>query len=219
MKAIKEVRPDVLVILGDFLDCYCISFHDKNPERAKFLDDEIVGAKAALRELEALPFVKRFIYLEGNHEERMNRYLIRKAPELYRIVAIPKLLELPKKWEYLPYRKFAKIGKLHITHDVGRIGKYAAHSTLADFQDNVAFGHTHRLGIVYGGNTLGTSHVSAMFGWGGSLEHIDYMFDAVSRREWMLGFGIGYLEQNGDVHLQAIPVINRKCCINGKILQ
>lgn len=218
LKAIYAFKPNIICVLGDFIDCYSISFHDKNPQRIGCLEKEVDSAKRALRTLERIKGVERFIYVEGNHEERLNRYLIRKAPELFNIVSIKHLLEL-KGWEYVPYRKFITIGKLHITHDVGRAGKYAAHATLADFQDNVVFGHTHRLGVVYGGSTKGISHVSAMLGWGGDLKYIDYMFDAVSKREWMLGFGLGYIESDGVAHVTAVPMIKYRCLVEGKIIK
>ena len=217
MKVAKEVKFNIIAIMGDFLDCYSVSDYSKDPQRKSRLKDEVKSAKVALRELEALK-AERYLYIEGNHEDRVWRLIKSKAPEFDGLVSIERLLDLDK-WEYTPYMNHTTIGKLNLTHDVGHAGKYAAFQTLDAFQDNVGFGHTHRLAVVYQGNVKGVPHVCANFGWGGDVSKIDYMHQAKAKKDWMLGFGVGYLEPNGIVHLQVVPVVKYKCVVDGKFFQ
>ena len=62
---------------------------------------------------------------------------------------------------------------------------------MADVQDNIVIGHTHRMGIHYERTVLGVPHVAANFGWLGDPKQIDYLSRAKAMREWMHGFGIG----------------------------
>lgn len=160
-------------------------------------------------------------FVEGNHEYRLPRYLQEKAPELADLdeLTIPNLLQLDGGgWNYVPYREFHKVGKLHVTHETGKAGATAHVSAMNDFQDNVVIGHTHRMGVSYAGNAKGHPHVGAMFGWLGDKSKVDYMHKIKANRDWMLGFGVGYLEPNGIIHLQAVPIINYKVVVEGKLV-
>ena len=41
IRVAKTFKPDHIIIGGDFADFYAVSAHDKNPERAKQLEDEV----------------------------------------------------------------------------------------------------------------------------------------------------------------------------------
>ena len=58
-----------------------------------------------------------------------------------------------------------------------------------------------------------------MFGWLGDVEEIDYMNQVKARKEWSLGFGLGYLDtKTGVVYLVPVPIINGTVLIEGKIV-
>lgn len=217
MKVAKALKPQIIIVLGDFLDCYSISDYDKDPKRETNLNKEAETARTAIKELEALN-AEEYYFFEGNHEERLTR-LITKVPELDGLIDIENLLKLSKKWKYIPYKRHKKIGKLNVTHDVGFSGQYATFQTLDAFQDNAVFGHTHRASVVYRGTVGGKAHVCLNSGWGGDVEKIDYMHTAKARRDWMLGFSIAYMEPDGVSHCFFIPVINYKCVVNGVLYE
>jgi len=217
LKVCNSLKFEVIVIQGDFLDCYTISSHSKDPTRKRLLLEEIQPAKKALRELEAFGS-KRLIFLEGNHEDRLKRYIIDRAPELYGCITLDKLLELDK-WEFVPYKQFKTLGQLFMAHDVDYAGRAAMFQTLDSVQDNIVFGHTHRLGVIYQGSAIGVAHVAMNTGWGGDSESIDYRKRLKVNKEWMLGFGIGYLDPQGVVHCQPIPVINYKVVVEGQLFK
>jgi len=69
------------------------------------------------------------------------------------------------------------------------------------------------------GNANGDRHVSAMFGWLGDVEEIDYMHRVKAMKDWSLGFGIGYLDTATDiVYVIPVPIIKGTCLIEGKLI-
>ncbi len=219
LRAAEKFKPDSFVIGGDFADCYSVSDHDKSPDRAGDLEWEAECVKGRLDEIGNRVKPKEKWFVAGNHEDRLERYLMRNAKALWGLVKIPKVFGLDEmNWKYVPYKTHAKIGKLHITHDVGQAGQYAHYQALQAYQGNVVINHTHRLGYAVVGSISNGPHVGAMFGWLGDLDKIDYMHKAKAQRDWAHGFGIGYILPNGNVHLQPIPIINNTVVIEGKVI-
>jgi predicted phosphodiesterase len=217
MTAAKAFKPDILVCIGDFGDFYSVSRHAKSPDRDRRLKWEVRSVNDGLDELDALG-AKRKVFCAGNHCSRMERYIAEKAPELFGMIDIPSLLNLPaRKWEYIPYKSHIKIGKIHYTHDVGACGRYAVHKALDYYRKGVVTGHVHRIGLVVEGNLAGDTQISANFGWLGDHRQIDYAQQGKVERDSALGFGIGYMESSGVTYLVPVPIVRYKCCVEGKI--
>ena len=52
----------------------------------------------------------------------------------------------------------------------------------------------------------------------GDAEAADYMHHMKARKDWALGFGIGYLdEKTGLVYIVPVPIVNRTCVLEGKL--
>ena len=218
VRALADFKADTLVSLGDFVDFFSVSHWSKNPERAFSLKEEIETASALLDELEArTPGAKR-IFVAGNHEDRLQRYLQDKAPELFQFIDVPKLLKLAERgWEYVPYKQSIRLGKLNITHDVGSAGRYNAFRALDTFQSPVVTGHTHRLSYVVEGDATGDTQVSAQFGWLGDVEQVDYIHRTRALREWTRGFGYGYINRKtGFAYIVPVPIVDQTCVVEGR---
>jgi len=158
------------------------------------------------------------VYIEGNHENRLERYLKDKAPDLLDFVTPDKLLNLEdREWEYIPYRKDFKIGNLFLTHDIGHAGRNAAFKASDVYQTNIVTGHTHRMAYFAQGNIRGKTFISASMGWLGDWRRADYMHRVKAVKDWTLGFGTAYIEKDGTAHIQPIPILKGKCVIDGKI--
>lgn len=220
LEAGKTISPDAIVVMGDLLDCYTVSRHSKDPARAGTLDKEVAAAREMLDQLDSLG-AKEKVYLEGNHEQRLVRYIQDKAPELFGIFDLPKLLHLADRgWEWVAYRDHKRRGAVHFTHDTGHSGRYAVYRSLDVYQHSVATVHTHRMALVVEGNAVGEPKVSAQFGWLGDVDKIDYMHRATAKKNWALGFGIGYTDaQTGHTWLTPIPIVDYRCVIEGKLLK
>lgn len=213
-------KPDLLITCGDFGDFAAVSRHEKDPTKVPSLKSEVDAVNRALRRVEQIQ-AKEFIFIEGNHSYRLHSYLIDKAPAVFEYLNVPDLLHLKNKpWKFIPYKEHVTTGKLSVAHDLGQSGKNAIRGALDSFQHNIVIGHVHRMGVLYGGNIRGHTHVSACFGWLGDRNNpaFKYMHNYQVMKDWQLGFGIANMEKNGNVHIQAIPIVNYKCVVNGELI-
>lgn len=214
-------RPDTIVILGDFFDFYAPSRFDKSPKRQQRLVDELAFSRGFLDQLESMG-ASRLVYLEGNHENRLARYVTSNAPALDGLpgLSVPEVLKLDA-WEYLPYRKRLKIGDAHVSHDVdNKCGVTAIRRSLVSEMRSTIIGHIHRAGTEVMMNADGDRLIGQSFGWLGDAEQIDYRDKATAAREWPLGIGVGYYD---DKHLDAHPVVyannGSRACLEGKVFR
>jgi predicted phosphodiesterase len=219
MQAGRFLRPKHLVIIGDFADFYEVSDHPKNPERKHNLADELADVDEGLNDLDSLGATNK-IYIEGNHEDRLRRHLM-KDPALAGVVNTRKLLNLDERgWTFISYKDHTSLGAAYFTHDVDASGRNAVYKALETYQHTIVSGHTHRLQYVVEGSATGECKLSAAFGWGGDVEQIDYKNRARARKEWALGFGIGYLEpSSGFVYLVPVPVVHGTCVVHGRLFR
>ena len=221
LQVAKELKPDRIIVLGDFADFFALSKYDKNPNRASNLEYEVGLVAEGLDELDAIG-AKHKQYIAGNHEDRLERYLMSSAPELFNLVKLAEILKLKERgWGYTPYKAYYKLGCIVYTHDLGKAGKYAVHAALADAQNSVIIGHTHRLGYIVEGDATGVQKIGFCPGWLGDLSAIDYKHQLLANRQWALGFGIGYLNHaTGYTYFQPVPILRHKhaysCVVGGK---
>lgn len=218
LKVAKDLKPKHIVVIGDFVDFYAVSSHSKDPKRATQLAEELKAGEAELDRLDALN-AKHKVYIGANHEDRLQRYLREKAPELFDLINIPDLLHLKRRgWSYVPYKKDMQIGKMTFTHDVGVSGRTSVYKSLDTYQHSIITGHSHRLAYIVEGNAKGEFKLSAQFGWLGDASQIDYMQSAKVLKDWALGFGIGYLDHRTKlVYMTPVPIVKYTCVVNGKL--
>jgi predicted MPP superfamily phosphohydrolase len=211
--AIRRFSPDILVVLGDFADFYSVSFHDKSPDRSIHLKAEIKEVRKHLSKFEAMP-IKRKIFLMGNHEYRLQRYLTNKAPELFGLVDAHELFKLEENdWEWVPYRRSVILYNVAVSHDFGSSGANAATKAMTKMGTSVVMGHTHRMSVTSRSDAGGNLIQAAMFGWLGDISEIGYANRLSVRSDWLHGFGVGYVYKGEFVKISAIPIIDESYCI------
>ena len=220
MKVAKAAKLHGIIILGDFCDFYSVSSHSKDPRRKLRLDWELKEVCNKLNELDSLK-VKRKIYIEGNHEDRLLRYLRNVAPELHSVLNIEAFFKLKERgWVHVPYKEDIYVGKTAFTHDVGTAGRYSVYKCIDTYQGSNVTGHTHRLSMIVEGNAKGEHKVAAQFGWLGDVNEVDYMHKASAKKNWALGFGLMHYNpatENG--YLVPIPIVKYTACVNGKLYE
>lgn len=217
LKAAKRFAPNKIIVLGDFLDMFSLSDHDKDPRRMRHFSEEVASGREGLEELENLkPQVK--IFQAGNHEYRLDRYLMRKAPELVDFVSVEKALKLKENgWKYQPYMTHGRVGKLYYTHDAGHAGVHAVHHTGQAFNKSIVFGHCHRLAVSYFGSVTGERHFSASLGWLGDEKEAQYLPES-KKAAWQHGFGLVRAQKNGNIHIQLVPIVDSRCVLEGQLV-
>jgi len=119
-------RIDTVFIGGDFLDFYSLSTFERDPRQRGFADELEMGREVLGIIRREFPDAAMFYQL-GNHEERFERYMRVKAPELLSVdeFRIDKLLGFEKLGiELIDGKRVAKAGKLNIVHghEFGRGG-------------------------------------------------------------------------------------------------
>jgi len=70
-------------------------------------------------------------------------------------------------------------------------------------------------GFIVGGGY----HVGASFGWLGDYRRIDYRHRMRACRDWVLGFGVGYLLPSGVVFVVPVPIINYSAVVEGQLFK
>jgi hypothetical protein len=219
MQVGRFLQPKHLIVIGDFADFYAVSSHDKDPQRATRLEEELADVDQGLDDLDSLGASNK-LFIEGNHEDRLRRLLMQ-TPSLAGLVSTEKLLKLRERgWHFTPYKRHTALGALHYTHDVGASGRNAAFRVLDTYQHSAVSGHAHRMQYIVEGNAVGDVKLSAMFGWGGDVNAVDYMHIAKARKDWCLGFGCGYYDpSSGYSYLVPVPVVDATVCVNGRLFR
>ena len=205
LEFIKLHKVQTVLLNGDILDMYDVSRFDKSPDRINSLQSELNKAKALFKELRKILPEARIVFIKGNHEERVERYL-KKHPELFSLdcLKLPKLLELDTFGiEYQD--KHFKLGPLKITHGsvVRKFSAYTAHAEMDKHDCSGISGHTHRLGVFY------KKTPSRYMAWyeGGCLCDTDPEY--VTSPDWQQGFIYGYIEKDS-FSVTPIPIVDGK---------
>jgi hypothetical protein len=208
---IKEIKPDKLILGGDIMDFYSVSKYDKNPERANQLQDEIDLGYSVLYDIRKATGKGEIIYLEGNHENRMQRYLWN-HPEIadLRVLEVKNLLRLDDL--LITYQQNVIHNGFIFKHG-DYCNKYSANKELEVEGISGMSGHTHRIQTVYKTNRNGIT----------SWNNIGHLSDA-SKSEyikgianWQQGFGIVYFDkENGEAFPKQIQINNNQIICNGK---
>lgn len=150
---VKDTKPDVVVELGDLWDFPYLTtkFLRKNTPPKQIFEDLAKG-KTHLAKLRK--YCDELILVEGNHENRLYRYILEKAEALEGLtdndgpLNVPALLKYVSKedldFKYIsPYGE-AFIHKGFIFKHGERTSKYAASMELLDEGSSGISGHTHR---------------------------------------------------------------------------
>jgi predicted phosphodiesterase len=201
-----------ILINGDLLDFAQISRHEREwRQRSPY--EEFESARQFLRELRKAFPKAQIVFKEGNHDERWEKWLYVKAPELFddpefQLEVRLKLGEL--KIEIVKDRRPVSIGKLNVLHGHEMAGSSGgvnpARATFLKTLDNVLVGHYHRT----------SSHVEATFGGDvisvqsvGCLCTLNPYYMRVNKHN----HGFAHIEHDfstGEYHLENLKIIKGK---------
>lgn len=206
LRWLYELEIDTLILNGDVVDFYSVSFWERRPDRRNLQKERELCMKALERIRKIFPDVK-IIYKEGNHEERLGRFLSRKAPELYEVeeLKVENFLKLPDFGvEYVGDRQRIEAGELDIIHG-HEYRSFASVNIAISFLrksfGNVLLGHFHRKQE----DTKKTVRDELNGAWVvGCL--CDLKPDYNPNNEWTHGFAFVELYENGHFRVQSYLV-------------
>jgi len=179
---IRDEQPDVVLFIGDFLSLNCLSGWDRNKrlamENKRYLLEVAAGNKA----LDLLGFDGtqrcQVVYIEGNHEDRLSRYL-ETDPTFLGMVSLPIDLRLRQRnIKWVPYKDVYTLSGVSFTHiPISGNGKPVGNPNVAQkalklFANSVVFGHTHTLDHA-AEHRHGAAHLNQALSVGCFFEHVD----------------------------------------------
>jgi len=231
---LKLLEPDVIVLGGDVMECggwlakhqpigfiaLCDYSYQEDMQAANdFLDRVQTAAPHA-----------EIHYLEGNHEDRVERWIVdqvmahkRDAEFLRELAAPPTLLRLEERGikyyrrseiyvEGAP-RGWFKLGHMFFTHELGR-SKHAASQAVEKTAANVTYFHTHRedtatrvfpgVGICKAFNP-------------GCLCSMQPVWKHSDPTTWSQGYGIDFIAKDGIFQRVHVPIWRGESLANAMI--
>ena len=217
----EKVKPlDQINIMGDFADFHGVKLHPKMPYEMSLketLRDEIRQVYLAVKQLRDMFPEAEINYIEGNHEQRLQRYLVQKAPELFDFVTLPELLKFDTLGiRYYPYGRGQLVQCLdtdyHLRHAPYNAGKHTAASTAHNKGISLGFGHTHRKQS-YTFKTAMNQEISCYsMGWLG--DETAPIFNYIDTDNWSKGFQIVY-SVDGLPIIHTVDIRDHKAVYNG----
>lgn len=215
VKVIKDFKPDVLVHLGDLADFHSLSAHRKDPTKNTSFLTELEKVHKVMDQLDNL--APRKVFCEGNHCNRLQRYLFDRAPELYPFMTVESALQLKERgWEYHPYQEVVTIGPVSFVHDLGYSGVNGARQTAQAFPGNLVYGHSHRTSSFTMGNLKRDTYTCWNIGWLGDSRAIEYLPSVKIKQDWTKGFMLINVEGN-EPYFNPIKISNGKAFYDGRV--
>ena len=161
LKMIQELKPDVIACVGDNLDLPEMGKYVVYPSYAQTTQAAIDRATFFCAQMRAMAPDAKIIWLAGNHEERMPKYLVMNAaaayglrkgntPDSWPVLSVPYLCRMDEFGvEYRPGYPAADFWvneKLRIIHgDRVKSSGSTAHVYLNQEKTSVIYGHIHRI--------------------------------------------------------------------------
>ena len=223
----KDLRPDKVILNGDIMDCYEISDFVRSPMIKADFNDEIEETYSFILDLKRACPRAKIIWVEGNHEFRLKKYLMTRAKELVGLkrakIRLEDLLDFKKFGiDYIQNKPgaskhgdvYTKIGELHIGHwdMVRQWGGFTAKNLLDRKGVSIMQSHTHRMGSHYrtwvGGKIMGA--------WeNGCLCSLDPAY--MANPDWLHGFSVVFHKKDSSrFQVVQVPIIDYEFWFGGK---
>lgn len=222
LNAGQALEVDEVILLGDYCDFYSVSRFDKHPKVDALLSDEVSSVREGLDEIDRLFPLAKKIYLEGNHEARLETFLIQKAPALFPVTEIRELFGLPQrpKWTFLPFGR-------NQSYRVLDTELYAFHRPkaskpylhIARTLVSSVYGDIHKIEKAHAVGLDGRHLVAFCPGWLGDVSSrvFDYM---PSVPQWQLGFGLVSLDEtSGEYYTETFEIKSNQALVHGRVIK
>lgn len=220
LKFLQFYKPDVRIILGDFLDCDGVSHWPSDSLTPRRLVHEAIDARRYLKQLQdASPSASTLIYLKGNHEYWIEQALC-KMPELFDgldllglDITLSKLLDLEKfEYQLFELNHLVQIGRANFTHGLYTGGNHAK-KHLDVFKANVFYGHLHDYQAFSQASLGGTIEAASL----GCLSRTDARFLKGRPNNWNQGHGVFEFFPDGRFVRYQVPIYDGRSTFCGQI--
>jgi len=222
-QVIHDFRPRREFICGDVMDWYEISTFDKNPSRRGDLNDDRRQVTTVLDNHKSLSPGMIQVWDDGNHGDRLRRFLWRTQGGLYElrdedtdepILGVPALLNLTRRGiGYYPFPSRLDYNGFLITHGPKRGGasKHCAKWMSEYVRSSGVCFHFHRNQTYSWAGDDGKPQSFYVIGCTCTLDP-----DYLPFPDWQQGFAYSRVI-NGKVHFTPVPVFDRSFIVEGQV--
>jgi 3',5'-cyclic AMP phosphodiesterase CpdA len=201
MQAIPMIKPDFVVIIGDFMECTSVNSYQwakrKRPPIEYTLDElawEYESANKRLDELDKVVGKKcQKLFIQGNHEVWIDNLFTENKHTDPRFRPEQGMNLKDRGYKYIKHGKWVKLGKLYLNHGTQAKGVNHNRQMLMKHGKNMIYGHTHDLNA-YAMPTLDGIIKSYSCG---SLCLRDKDFLRGATTNWEHGFMTAHLHKSG----------------------
>ncbi len=217
---------DRIYLGGDVPEFESVMAHQRRPGGISQLCEELDYTNARMDELEAMFYGIPIDWLAGNHCDRLNRFLVKMAPELYGLALdCPTLFHIPERpwftWHNYGPQQLARIGEsnLFMRHEPLGGGVNHAKGTAALSNVDIVYGHTHSISK-YTTNRRGADGLEPVTAyslpWLGDASKPCFNYRGPTDR-WSNGCAIViYDDETGEYQLDVITITNGEAFYGGK---
>ena len=215
----KDARPDYIVLAGDFLELHSVSQH--GAFNRELLNEDLAHGRQAIEAIKTAAPKAKIVYLEGNHETRLPRFLAAKAPSLEGTLDLQKGLKLREydvTWVTETQQPWSK-GCLDVIHGHQMPGKHGPKHHAARMTELygapkrvVVYGHTHKAQTH---TAPGLSGIKTAVGLG-CMRTLQPSWLHGANAGWSHGFAVAELSASGRVSVYPVPVVDGYIYWHGK---
>lgn len=226
LKALRDYKWTSVTFMGDLGDFYPVSSHLQDPKLANTLSDELFQVRRHLGAVRNSVEWDTLITLhEGNHEDRLQRYMFRHAKALSALpgLSIPSLYNLGRfRIDYRTKRQPVYIRGLMVLHGylVRPYSAYTAKCMMDKVGQSFIQGHTHRLGVHH--RTLNGRHlIGVENGCLCSLKPNAANFYTNGFPDWQHGFSYLLVWKSGNkivTSLEQVQIHGNSMALFGKVV-
>ena len=149
LRIFKDAGVDEIILNGDVLDFYTLNFYSsKHPDVKEALTTEIDAGIDFLVSLRKMFPDQKITFLFGNHEHRLDRWVVKNCPHFWNMLKLDKMLRLEElKIGWLPYQTpYSITDSLKLMHSPPSYGVNGARTSLLKKMDtSYIYACTHRV--------------------------------------------------------------------------
>lgn len=232
---LEQRNPKEIVMLGDHLDCggFLAQHHTMGyvAECDTSYEEDVACTNEFLDKIQKAAPDARIHYIEGNHEQRLEKWCVTMALRHRRDAGFllskfgPEAVLRLKERGITYYRTSGryhgvtvpgtiKLGKCHFTHGFG-FGRNATMDHVSKAAASIVHGHTHRSqGAVI--RTIGSGVVAGYCP--GTLSQLQPMYAHNRPTDWSHGYAVQVVDHRGEFAHFNIPIINGRSFLRKGIL-
>jgi predicted phosphodiesterase len=222
LKVIESLRPERVIILGDFGDQEAFSRHPG--ARPKDAAKEIRGCVAMLEEVRAL-HRGRLLFFEGNHEQWLSKWCMEHGQHLASMLVLEDLFEFKRLGiTYVserdqPYTLAPNLVAVHGHQLFGHMPpKYHAKTAILGYSTSLVYGHTHRPDFHQTERV--PSGVIAAYGLGCLRElKPDWNKGPARSSSWAHGIGVVERDSAGMATVYSVGILEGRAVYGGREFQ